>query len=219
MEAIRSLITHPVVMGTWLVSMIVSLGLLLWDLRTHNRAIRGLMRWVWILTVVYSGPVGLAIYAWSGRAQITTDSLWRRAFRSVAHCYSGCGAGEITGILLTVGVLSAPTVAVAGTTFGLAYAFGFALTMGPLIQDGVPPRTAFRDAAYSESASIAVMEIVAIGVDLWLAGDATIGQPLFWSSLVVSLSLGLAAAYPVNVWLIRAGVKEGMADPREMATA
>lgn len=164
MEAIRSLITHPVVMGAW-------------------------------------------------------HSLWRRAFRSLAPCYSGCGAGEIAGILLTVGVLSAPPVAVTGTTFGLASAFGFALTVGPLIQEGVPPRTAFRDAVYSESASIAVMEIVAIGVDLWLAGDATIGQPLFWSSLVVSLSLGLAAAYPVSVWLVRAGVKEGMADPREMATA
>ena len=35
--------------------------------------------------------------------------------------------------------------------------------------------------------------------------------------MVVSLSLGLLAAWPVNVLLIRFGVKEGMHDPREMA--
>jgi hypothetical protein len=43
-------------------------------------------------------------------------------------------------------------------------------------------------------------------------------DPIFWSSLVVSLTAGLAAAYPVNVLLIRFGVKEGMHSPREMAT-
>jgi len=61
------------------------------------------------------------------------------------------------------------------------------------------------------------MELVAIGVDLWLAGNATIGEPLFWSSLVVSLTAGLVAAYPVNVLLIALGVKEGMHSPRELA--
>jgi hypothetical protein len=58
------------------------------------------------------------------------------------------------------------------------------------------------------------MEIVAIGVDLTLAGSAGPGQVLFWSSMIVSLSCGLIAAYPVNVILIRLGVKAGMMDPR-----
>ena len=60
------------------------------------------------------------------------------------------------------------------------------------------------------------MELAAIGVDLWLAGRATIVEPLFWSSLVVSLTAGLVAAYPVNVMLIVLGVKEGMHSPREL---
>ena len=41
------------------------------------------------------------------------------------------------------------------------------------------------------------------------------GDAIFWSSLIVSLTAGLVAAYPVNVLLIRFGVKEGMMDPRE----
>ncbi|WP_321167225.1 DUF4396 domain-containing protein [Halorubrum trapanicum] len=98
-----------------------------------------------------------------------------------------------------------------------AYAFGYALTVGPLMQDGVSFPRAMRDAFLSETPSITVMEVVAIGADLWLAGEAGLTDALFWSALVVSLSLGLVAAYPVNVLLIRMGVKEGMMDPRDAA--
>jgi hypothetical protein len=44
------------------------------------------------------------------------------------------------------------------------------------------------------------------------------GDTLFWSALVFSLSMGLIAAYPVNVLLIKWGVKEGMANPASMAS-
>lgn len=89
--------------------------------------------------------------------------------------------------------------------------------MKPLMDDGESFSEALKDTAYSETASITVMEIVAISVDLWLAGDATMSDVLFWSSLVVSLSAGLVAAYPVNLILIKIGIKEGMHDPRHMA--
>ncbi len=58
------------------------------------------------------------------------------------------------------------------------------------------------------------MEFVAIGTDLWLGGDATMGEPLFWMSLAVSLSCGLLAAYPVNLLLIHYGVKGGLHSPK-----
>ncbi|HSS65389.1 MAG TPA: DUF4396 domain-containing protein [Gammaproteobacteria bacterium] len=192
-----------------------SLLAVLRDMHHRNAEISGLMRWVWILTVTYSGPLGLAVYYYSGRKQIPRDSLWRRAFRSVAHCYSGCGAGEIVGLVITVGLLGLGVGAVAITTFCFAYAFGFILTAGPLIQDNVPVRRALWDAFVSDTASITVMEVSAIGLDLWLAFDARISEPLFWSSMLVSLSFGLLAAYPVNVLLIRLGIKEGMHDPRK----
>jgi hypothetical protein len=37
--------------------------------------------------------------------------------------------------------------------------------------------------------------------------------------MLVSLTLGLLAAWPVNVALVALGVKEGMHDPRETAGA
>ena len=215
--AIQQFITNPVVMGTWIVLVVASLGTLVWDLRTNNEELGSLMKYVWGFTVLYSGPIGLSVYWYSGRTQISHDSLWRRGFRSVCHCYSGCGAGEISGVIIAVGLLAMENLWVAAITFSLAYVFGYAMTMGPLIQEGMEVREAFVDAFYSETASIAVMEIVAIATDLWLAGEATMGDPLFWAALVVSLSAGLIAAYPVNLLLISRGVKEGMMNPAEMS--
>lgn len=214
-QMLKSLLTSPAFLWIWGLLVVLSLALLICDLRQRNAQTPQLMKLVWIFTVTYSGPLGLAVYFYSGRRQIARDSLWRRGFRSVAHCYSGCGAGEIVGVVITAGLLSLSNWWIAGVTFALAYLAGFALTVGPLMQEGVGFRQALWDAFYSETASITVMEIVAIGTDLWLAGSATMADPLFWSSLVFSLTLGLLAAYPVNVLLIAWGVKEGMHSPGE----
>ncbi|MFC5972466.1 DUF4396 domain-containing protein [Halomarina salina] len=216
-STIQEFITNPIVMGAWVVLVVASLGTLVWDLRRNNEELGSLMKYVWGFTVLYSGPIGLGVYWYSGRTQISHDSLWRRGFRSVCHCYSGCGAGEITGVVIAVGLLAMGNLWVAAVTFSLAYVFGYAMTMGPLMQEGMEFREAFVDAFYSETASIAVMEIVAISTDIWLAGEATMGEPLFWAALVVSLSVGLIAAYPVNLLLISRGVKEGMMNPAEMS--
>ncbi|WP_231187250.1 DUF4396 domain-containing protein [Haladaptatus sp. DYF46] len=145
------------------------------------------------------------------------DSLWRRGFRSTAHCYSGCGAGEVVGMVSIAGALATgSTLVQAAGTFALAYVFGYALTMGPLMQEGEEFRSAFMDALYSETPSITVMEITAIGTDLLLAGGAKFDEVLFWGSLVFSLSVGFLFAYPVNAALVRFGVKEGMMNPKEM---
>jgi hypothetical protein len=103
------------------------------------------------------------------------------------------------------------------TTFALAYLAGFGLTVGPLMQEGVGFGEAVEDALWTETPSITVMEIVAIGTDVWLAGEAGMGEILFWTALVFSLTMGLIAAYPVNLLLINFGVKEGMMNPAKMS--
>lgn len=216
LQPVANFLDHWWLIGLWLALTALCVGVLIRDLVKRNPEIPRLMRFVWIFSVAYSGPLGLWIYWKSGRKQISRDSIWRRGARSVAHCYSGCGMGELAGVFITAGLLSLGNWWVAGVTFTLAYVAGFGLTVGPMMEEGVSFAQAFRDALYSETASIAVMEIVAIGVDLALARSATMGEPLFWSSLIVSLTAGLAAAYPVNVLLVHFGVKEGMQDPREM---
>lgn len=216
-QTLQNVLTNPTFLATWIAFVLASEAVLLWDLWTNNGEMKSLMKLVWVLTVLYSGPLGLAIYWYSGRQQIAHDSFWRKGFRSVAHCYSGCGAGEVTGLVLTVGILALANFYVIAITFGFAYLFGYLMTVGPLVQEGVSWGQAIKDALYSETASITVMEIVAISVDIWLAGEATMGDVLFWSSLFFSLSLGLIAAYPVNLVLIYYSVKEGMMNPKKMA--
>ncbi|WP_371060493.1 DUF4396 domain-containing protein [Rhodosalinus sp. 5P4] len=219
MDTVVAILSSPWFLVAWASVAVPSLYVVIRDLRTENAHLMSLMKLVWVLTVVYSGPLGLWIYWTTGRRQIPRDGLYRRAFRSVAHCYSGCGMGEVAGMFIAVGLLQLGTLWVAAVTFTLAYVAGYALTVGPLLQEGVGLRRALWDAFLSETPSITVMEVVAIGVDLSLAGDAGPREPLFWSALVVSLSCGLLAAYPVNVLLIRFGVKSGMMDPREGAAS
>ena len=212
-----ALLSNPLTLVAWAVIAGLCVAVLVRDLRGSNRGMMPVMKLVWTLTVAYSGPVGLAGYYWAGRRQIPEDTLARRGFRSVAHCYSGCGAGEIVGVMIAAGLLSLGNWWIAGITFALAYVAGYALSAVPLVQGGEALGTALWDALVSETASISVMEVTALAVDLWLSASASFSDPLFWSSLIISLSAGLAAAYPVNVILVRTGIKEGMHDPRQMA--
>ncbi|MGR3442135.1 MAG: DUF4396 domain-containing protein [Thalassococcus profundi] len=214
LQSLHDTIDSPAFLIGWAVLMIPCLVWTIRDLATKNAHLMPLMKLVWTLTVLYSGPLGLLIYRATGRKEIAADTLWRRSFRSVAHCYSGCGMGEIAGVILAAGILSLASHYVALVTFAFAYIAGFALTVGPLVQGGTPLRTALWDAFLAETPSITVMEVTAIGVSLWLAQGAGMGEAAFWSSLIVSLSAGLIVAYPVNVLLIRWRVKEGMMDPR-----
>ena len=215
-EVLVPILSNPTVLAVWAGIVVISLGVLWWDLREHNQVIGSLMKFVWTLTVAYSGPLGLAVYWYTGRTQINHDSLWKRGFRSTSHCYSGCGAGEVVGITLAQGLLGLGIVAVAGATFTFAYIFGFAMTVGPLMQDGVGFKEAMKDALWSETPSITLMEIAAIGTDLLLASEALITDVLFWLALAFSLSIGFLVAWPVNIALVSFGVKEGMSDPSQM---
>lgn len=211
-ETFHAVVTLELVLG-WLAVSLLSVGVLQYDLRTNNEGIPPTMQLVWTLTVFYSGVLGLAVYWYSGRSQISEDSFLRRGLRSTAHCYSGCGVGEMLGVVIAAGILTLATSGVVATTFSLAYLFGVAFTVGPLMADGVGLQEALADALYSETGSIVAMEVVAIATDIYLAGEATMGEPVFWASLAVSLSLGFLAAYPINLGLLHFGVKEGMGNP------
>ncbi|MFC7130482.1 DUF4396 domain-containing protein [Haloferax chudinovii] len=216
-HVMKPILSDPLVMGVWALFVVASVGTLWWDIRGRNQALPSMMKGVWTLVILYSGPFGLAVYWYSGRTQISNDSLWRRGFRSTAHCYSGCGAGEVLGFALLAGLLALQsTLLVAAGTFALAYLFGYALTVGPLMQEGVGFGEAMLDALYSEAPSITIMEIAAIGTDLLIASQAHISDLLFWGALAFSLSVGFVFAFPVNAVLVRFGVKEGMKNPAEM---
>jgi Domain of unknown function (DUF4396) len=89
----------------------------------------------------------------------------------------------------------------------LAFFFGYALTLRPLVRGGVPLRRAGRIALAADTVSIAVMEIVDNGFILLVPGAmaAGLGDFLFWWSLGLGLFIAFWAAFPVNRVLIARG--------------
>lgn len=102
------------------------------------------------------------------------------------------------------GWAAAPSIAL---SIVLAFAFGYALSILPILKFGLGLKTAMRIAIISDTASIATME-VADNVFLLLvpgAIHATLNTGLFWVSLTASLVVAFAVAFPVNRWLIARG--------------
>ena len=89
----------------------------------------------------------------------------------------------------------------------LAFFFGYALTMRPLLRDGMGLHAAARLALAADTASITVMEIVDNAIMLVIPGamDAGLTSPIFWGSLAFALAVAALAAFPVNRWLIARG--------------
>jgi hypothetical protein len=128
------------------------------------------------------------------------------AARATLHCLSGCAIGEVLGMVLgtAFGWSNPATIAVSVL---LAFAFGYALTMFPLLRAGMALKTVLGLALASDTASITIMEIVDNAIMLIIPGamDTHLGDPLFWGSLAFSLVIAGLAAFPVNRWLIARG--------------
>ena len=133
-------------------------------------------------------------------------SLNRLAFTATLHCLSGCAVGEVLGMVVgtALGWTALSTIVLA---VGLAFVFGYAFTMVPLLRAGLAFGAVLKLALAADTASIAIMEIVDNAIMLVIPGamDAHLDSPLFWGSLGAALVIAGAAAFPVNRWLISRG--------------
>ncbi|HEV3378526.1 MAG TPA: DUF4396 domain-containing protein [Thermoleophilaceae bacterium] len=128
------------------------------------------------------------------------------AVSATLHCLTGCAIGEILGMVIgtALGFSDLGTIALAVT---LAFLFGYSLTSLPLLRAGLALGAVVPIALASDTASIAVMEIVDNGIMLLVPGamEAGLGDVLFWGALSVALVVAGAFAFPLNRWLIARG--------------
>lgn len=133
-------------------------------------------------------------------------ALTRLAVSATLHCLTGCAIGEVLGMVIgtALGWSDLQTVALA---VALAFFFGYALTIGPVLRSGLSLRAAVPVALAADTVSIAVMEIVDNGIMLAIPGamDAGLDNPLFWGALAVALAVAFVVTVPVNRWLIGRG--------------
>ena len=139
------------------------------------------------------------------RASGAAPSLNRTAWSATLHCLSGCAIGEVAGMVIgtALGWGNVGTIALAVV---LAFFFGYALTLRPLIRT-MPFANAARLALAADTASITIMEIVDNAIMLVIPGamEAGLASALFWGSLAFALAIAAVAAFPVNRWLISRG--------------
>lgn len=134
------------------------------------------------------------------------QSLNKVAFSATLHCLTGCATGEVLGLVIgtALGWGAGQTIALA---VALAFLFGYALTMLPLLRHGMALGAALGLALASDTASIAIMEVVDNAVMLLIPGAMGAGlmSPLFWGSMAIALAVAGMFAFPVNRWLIKRG--------------
>ncbi|GIE76005.1 hypothetical protein Aph02nite_19550 [Actinoplanes philippinensis] len=134
------------------------------------------------------------------------SASWRMAAQATLHCLTGCAIGEVLGMVIgtALGWTAGATVVLA---IGLAFVFGYALTMRPLLRSGIGVRDALKVALAADTVSIVVMEIIDNMVMLVVPGamEAGLGNRLFWGSLAFALAVAFVLTVPVNRWLIARG--------------
>lgn len=134
------------------------------------------------------------------------SASWRMAAQATLHCLTGCAIGEVLGMVIgtALGWPAGPTVVLA---IGLAFVFGYALTMRPLLRSGIGIRDALKVALAADTVSIIVMEIIDNAIMLVVPGAMAAGltEWLFWASLAFALAAAFVLTVPVNRWLIARG--------------
>ena len=142
----------------------------------------------------------------SAEGHAAGTGLNRLAFTATVHCLSGCATGEVLGLVIgtALGWSTGPTIVLA---VALAFIFGYAFTMIPLLRAGLAFGVVLKLALAADTVSVLIMEIVDNAIMLVIPGamDAGLNSGLFWGSLAVALIIAAAAAFPVNRWLIARG--------------
>jgi hypothetical protein len=139
----------------------------------------------------------------------------------VSHCGAGCTLGDIIAEFAVFGV----GATVAGLTLGAEYIGDYvaAVALGIVFQyfaiapmRGLSLRKGLIEAAKADVASLTAFEIGLFG---WMALMTFVffpaphlhpDSPVYWFLMQIGMIAGFFTAWPVNTWLIRAGIKEAM---------
>jgi hypothetical protein len=192
------------------------------------------MEWVWPVTGLYLGPLAVWGYARFGRPQSRlwqgdhgVDSApdkprWATVAVGVSHCGAGCTLGDVIAefAIFFLGIQ------LLGTTLLTEYVGDFvvAVVLGLVFQyfavapmRGLGLRDGLVAAAKADLVSLVAFEV---GLFAWMAVQALVlfpephmlrpDSPVYWFGMQIGMAVGFVTSYPVNVWLIRRGIKEAM---------
>jgi hypothetical protein len=180
------------------------------------------IKWAWVLTALYMGPVALALYILAdkeprpGEHERFIAPMWKQALGSTLHCVAGDATGVIIAATIT-GLLGLPMWFDMTAEYLLGFAFGFFIFQALFMKDmfGGSYLTALRRSFLPEWLSMntmmagmfPTMVYFMMGRDM-RAMDPR--EPLYWGVMSLAISVGFVTAYPTNWWLVSKGLKHGL---------
>jgi hypothetical protein len=220
------MVNEPLAILAWVALGIAfaSAAWIAFDLYVRGRRLRmGVMEAVWIVSALYLGPLAVVAYhRWRvpRDAPVPDRTMPVATTLAVAHCGTGCTVGDIVGSTLVfllglqlAGLALWPELAI---DFTLAFTLGIVvqyLTIAPM--RGLGLREGLAAALKADTLSLVAFEIGLFGwmilVQLVLfPAHLHPDEPTFWFMMQIGMALGFLTAWPVNWWLVRAGIKERM---------
>ena len=190
-----------------------------------------IMEAVWPVTGLYFGPAAIAAYRAWGRPKTARwqkehgDPPDKPGYAVTATGVSHCGAGCTLGDIIAEFAVFALGATVAGLTLGAEYIGDYiaAIALGIVFKyfaiapmRGLGLRKGLIEAAKADVASLTAFEIGLFG---WMAlmyfvffpaPHLHADSPVYWFLMQIGMIAGFFTAWPVNTWLIRAGIKEAM---------
>lgn len=218
---------NDVLMLVWLALTAVSVAYVTWDSFTNNPELK-VMKWGWILVTLYLGPISAVLYVMSckepapGTHEEFVNPLWKQAVGSTIHCV----AGDATGIILAAAITAAlglPMWIDLIVEYIAGFSFGLFIFQSLFMKDmmGGSYLQAVRQSLLPEWLSMNLMMtgMFPTMVILMMGRDMRAMEPnelVFWGVMSVAVAVGYVTAYPINVWLVKVGLKHGMGTERAM---
>lgn len=215
------------VLVVWFALTAASVAYVAYDAFTRNPEMV-VMKWGWVLVTLYMGPVAAALYVLSCREpapDVHEDfirSLWKQGLGSTIHCVAGDATGIILAATIT-GLLGLPMWLDLILEYATGFAVGLLIFQALFMKDmmggsyALAVRKSFLPEWISMNTMMAgmfpTMVLLMMSRDM-RAMEPT--QPLFWGVMSLAVAVGFAVAYPVNVWLVNAGIKHGMGTVRAL---
>jgi len=190
------------------------------------------MAFVWPLTMLFGSVVWLVFYLRRGRATAPGHGRWAGTAIDTSHCGADCALGDLIG---EFGLAAFPALGVAvglGTLYqdrmiaGWIVDFVIAFVLGIVFQyfaiapmRGLGVRAGLVAALKADTLSIIAWQVGMYGLmAVWqlvvfpavVGGRASVFSPEFWVAMQLAMVAGFVCSYPVNVWLVRRGIKEAM---------
>lgn len=213
-----------IVLIVWFVLVGLSAAYVAWDAFTNNPEMT-VMKWGWLLVTLYTGPVGAAFYILSckepapGQHAEFIQPMWKQALGSTIHCLAGDATGIIVAAAITM-TLGLPMWLDTISEYVFGFAFGLLIFQALFMRDmlGGSYRQAVRRSFMPEWLSMnAVMAGMIPVMVILMSRDMRAMEATslrFWGVMSLASLVGVVTAYPVNWWLVAAGLKHGMGTVR-----